>query len=153
MDANAVSNPKFPLVESVVKNLIKLYLNDVGLLTNILYRFNIKPVIDTQAGINLGAVYETVVAQELKAHGHKLFYFDNRKVGEVDFLVNDYNLMQPLPVEVKSGKDYTTHSALDRFLSVPDYGIDKAIVLGNSREVSSSQNGVTYMPVYYIYVS
>ncbi len=150
LDANAVSNPKFPLVESVVKNLIKLYLNDVGLLTNILYRFNIKPVIDTQAGINLGAVYETVVAQELKAHGHNLFYFDNRKVGEVDFLINDYKLLQPLPVEVKSGKDYTTHSALNRFLSVPDYGIDKAIVLGNSREVSSSQKGVTYMPVYYV---
>ena len=35
-------------------------------------------------------MYESVVAQELRAHGHKLFYYDNRKQGEVDYLVDDH---------------------------------------------------------------
>lgn len=84
------------------------------------------------------------------AHGHRLYYYDNRKVGEVDFLVNDYQHLRPLPVEVKSGKDYTVHSALNRFLSVKDYGINRATVLSNSREVSVTEKGVVYMPIYYV---
>ena len=35
-------------------------------------------------------MYESVVAQELRAHGHKLFYYDNRKQGEVNYLVDDH---------------------------------------------------------------
>lgn len=100
------------------------------------------------ASVNLGSLYENVVAQELMAHGHRLYYYDNRKVGEVDFLLNDYEHLSPLPVEVKSGKDYTVHSALNRFLSVKDYGISRAIVLSNSREVRATDKGVVYMPVY-----
>ena len=53
-----------------------------------------------------------------------------------------------LPIEVKSGKDYDEHSALDRFLSVKDYGITEAAVLCNEREVRKD-GGATYMPVYY----
>ena len=67
--------------ESLQKNLLKLYLNDVGLLTGQLYHNNIRPVLDDMRSINLGSVYESVVAQELRAHGHKLFYYDNRKLG------------------------------------------------------------------------
>ena len=85
--------------------------------------------------INLGTVYESVVAQELAAHGFKLHYYDNKKKGEVDFLVDDYEGLTVLPLEVKSGKDYTEHSALTKFLQVPDYGINRAIVFSNEREV------------------
>ena len=46
ISVNAISNPHFPLSESLQKNLLKLYLNDVGLLTGILYRNNIRPVLD-----------------------------------------------------------------------------------------------------------
>jgi predicted AAA+ superfamily ATPase len=70
LDVRAISNPKFPLLESAKKNLIKLYLNDVGLLTNLLYGNNIRAVLDDVPQINLGIVYESVVAQELKAHGY-----------------------------------------------------------------------------------
>lgn len=150
LGVDCISNPKFPLVESLVKNLVKLYMNDIGLLSGILYRYNVAPVLSDTASVNLGALYENVVAQELVAHGHRLYYYDNRKVGEVDFLVNDYQHLRPLPVEVKSGKDYTVHSALNRFLSVKDYGINRAIVLSNSREVSTTEKGVVYMPVYYV---
>ncbi|MDY5033456.1 MAG: AAA family ATPase, partial [Prevotella sp.] len=83
IDVHAISNPKYPLSESVHKNLLKLYLNDVGMLTGRLYEYNITPVMKDERSINLGSVYESVVAQELKAHGHDLFYYDNAKKGEV----------------------------------------------------------------------
>lgn len=148
LGVDGISNPKFPLAESLIKNLVKLYMNDVGLLSGILYRYNVAPVLSDTASVNLGSLYENVVAQELVAHGHRLYYYDNRNVGEVDFLLNDYQHLAPLPVEVKSGKDYTVHSALNRFLSVKDYGISRAIVLSNSREVRLTEKGVVYMPVY-----
>ncbi len=149
LSVHAISNPHFPLSESLQKNLLKLYLNDVGLLTGQLYRNNIRPVLDDMRSINLGSVYESVIAQELRAHGHKLFYYDNRKQGEVDYLIDDYTAMCAYPIEVKSGKDYTVHSALNNLLKNPDYNIQAAAVISNER--SMYQEGkVTYMPVYFV---
>ncbi len=144
----SISNPTFPLIESESKNLLKLYMNDVGLLTGILYGTNINAVLRDEHSVNLGAVYESVVAQELHAHGHLLHYYDNKQRGEVDYLVDDYNSLSVLPIEVKSGKDYTVHSALDKFLSTPDYHIHEAIVLSNEQKVYRN-GGITYMPIYY----
>ena len=149
IDVRAVSNPRYPLSESVHKNLLKLYLNDVGMLTARLFRNNLSPILGDERSVNLGAVYENVVAQELKAHGCRLFYFDNRHKGEVDFLVDDFNSMSILPIEVKSGKDYTVHSALNNLLSTPDYHVSKGLVLSNERKVRVV-GGITYMPVYYV---
>lgn len=146
---NAVSTPVFPLIESSGKNLLKLYLNDVGLLTNILYQNNIRAVLDDAAGVNLGAVYETAVAQELAAHGHPLFYYDNKHNGEVDFLIDDYQELSTCPVEVKSGKDYSIHSAISRFISNADYHVKRGVVLSNSREIYE-KDGIVYMPIYYV---
>lgn len=149
LDASAISNPRFPLIESVSKNLIKLYLNDVGLLTHILYNNNENAVLNDQRSINLGTVYESVVAQELKAHGFKLHYYDNKQNGEIDFLINDYDSLSVLPIEVKSGKDYYIHSALHRLMANNEYNIKKAIVFSNTREISQKGN-IVYMPIYYI---
>ena len=149
LEVSAISNPKYPLAESAHKNLMKLYLNDVGLLTMLLYKNNIRPVISDEDSVNLGSVYESVVAQELKAHGHKLFYYDNKQRGEVDFLIDDYSSTTILPIEVKSGKDYTRHSALNNLLKVRDYDIVSGLVLSNSREIKTVGN-VSYMPVYYV---
>ena len=124
-------------------------MNDVGLLTNLLYGLNIKPVLEDMASINLGAVYETLVAQELKAHGFPLFYYDNKKVGEVDFIIDDMMSLSSIPIEVKSGKDYSVHSALDRFLSVVDYNVKKAFVLSNERTTKVKDN-IVYAPIYSI---
>ena len=146
---DAVSTPVFPLLESSGKNLLKLYLNDVGLLTGILYQNNIRAVLDDTVGVNLGAVYETAVAQELAAHGHPLYYYDNKHNGEVDFLIDDYQELSTLPIEVKSGKDYSVHSALSRFVSNDDYHVKRGVVLSNSREICE-KNGIVYMPVYYV---
>lgn len=148
LSVQSVSNPKFPLLESENKNLIKLYMNDVGLLTNLLYGVNINAVLNDDRSINLGSVYESVVAQELRAHGYTLHYYDNKQRGEVDFLIDDYENLTVMPIEVKSGKDYTVHSALDKFLNTEDYNVKKAVVLNNEREVRE-KNGVVYQPIYY----
>ena len=147
LDVHAISNPKYPLKESVQKNLLKLYLNDVGMLTSQLYHNNLRPILGDENSVNLGAVYENVVAQELKAHGHSLFYYDNRQRGEVDFLIDDYSSLSILPIEVKSGKDYTVHSALNKMLSVPDYHVLSGLVVSNAREVGADGK-VLYLPIY-----
>lgn len=149
LEVKAISTPVFPLIESSGKNLLKLYLNDVGMLTSILYRNNIRAVLDDNKSINLGTVYESVIASELKAHGFNLFYYDNKNKGEVDFLIDDYNDLSVVPMEIKSGKDYTVHSALNHFVSNEDYGIKKGYVLSNAREVKR-KGKIIYMPVYYI---
>lgn len=148
LEVSAISNPRFPLVESEQKRLVKLYINDVGLLTNLLYDLNVNAVLQDTKSINLGTVYESAVAQELAAHGFRLHYYDNKQKGEVDFLIDDYTRLKVLPIEVKSGKDYTEHSALTKFLNTPDYSIDRAIVFSNERKVFLKK-GVTYLPIYY----
>lgn len=147
LDVNAITTPVFPLTQSVGKNLLKLYLNDVGLLTDILYGNNIRAILDDQTGINLGAVYESVVAQELAAHGCKLFYYDNRSKGEVDYLIDDYESLSAVPIEVKSGKDYSVHSARNTFVKNDDYNVKKAFVLSNAREITT-KGRITYLPIY-----
>lgn len=149
LEVRAISQPKFPMLESCKKNLLKLYLNDVGLLSGLLYGRNARAVLDDEKSINLGSVYESVVAQELYAHHHQLYYYDNKKNGEVDFLIENYDLLTVVPIEVKSGKDYKIHSALDTFVKTKDYNIKEAIVLSNEREVSIQQ-GITYLPIYYV---
>ena len=149
LSVQAISNPSFPLIESTGKNLIKLYLNDVGLLSNILYGNNIRAILDNKKSINLGSVYETVVASELAAHNHKLFYYDNRNNGEVDFLIDDYESLSSVPIEVKAGKDYTIHSALNNLLRNDGYKIEKAYVVSNERKIYKN-NKIIYIPVYFV---
>lgn len=147
LNVQAISNPTFPLLETAGKNLLKLYLNDVGLLTGILYGNNIRAILEDNKSINLGSVYETVVASELIAHGYRLFYYDNRSKGEVDFLIADHEKLSSLPLEVKSGKDYTVHSALNNLVSNEDYHIKGAYVLSNERKIIT-KGKITYIPVY-----
>jgi predicted AAA+ superfamily ATPase len=149
LEVKAISQPTYPLIENSGKNLLKLYLNDIGILSGIYFRNNISAIMQDQCGVNLGAVYESFVAQELRAHGNPLYYYDNKKVGEVDFLTDSAETLSVVPIEVKSGKDYTIHSALDRFLSVRDYAVKRAYVLSNAPEVRVD-GGITYMPIYYI---
>ena len=146
----AVSNPIFPLIESSSKNLIKLYFNDVGILTNILYKNNINAILNVDSGVNLGSVYETAVAMELFAHGHQPYYFDSKKVGEVDFLINNYADLSILPIEVKSGKNSYEYRAIPKLID-PDgnYKLSKGYVLSNKNECSF-KNNLYFYPVYMI---
>lgn len=149
LSVQAVSNPVFPMIQSTGKNLLKLYLNDVGILSGILYGNNIRAILDDDRSINLGSVYENVVASELSAHGHKLFYYDNRHKGEVDYLIDDYDSLSVIPIEVKSGKDYTVHSALNTFVKNEDYHIKKAFVLSNERTLTT-KGKICYLPIYHV---
>lgn len=149
LDAKAVSEPKFPLVQSSSKNLIKLYMNDVGLLTSVLYKNNINAILDDETGVNLGAVYETVVAEELKAHNHELYYYDRKKVGEVDYLIDNYDALNVLPVEIKSGKDYKNFRALPKIILDPNYRMTKGYVFNNEREIKK-EDKIIYYPIYFI---
>ena len=149
LNTKAISEPKFPLIQSSSKNLIKLYLNDVGLLTNILYKNNINAILNDQKGVNLGAVYETVVAEELSSHNHQLFYYDRKNVGEVDYLIDDYDSLSILPLEIKSGKDYLNFKVLPKLLKEPNYRIQNGYVFSNNQEVKIDEK-IIFMPIYYI---
>lgn len=148
LQVKAVSTPVFPLVESSSKNLIKLYYNDVGLLTNILYSKNINAILSKDSGVNLGSVYETACAQELAAHGNTLYYFDSKKVGEVDFLINDYDSLSILPIEIKSGNDQNNFRAIPKLIKEP-YNLKRGLVFGNENIVKEENNLIIY-PIYMI---
>ena len=147
LECKAISQPTYPLNQNEGKNLLKLYMNDVGMLTALLYRNNIKAIMDDECCVNLGAVYESFVAQELTAHGNECYYYDNKKNGEVDYLIDDPSNLTTMPIEVKSGKDYNVHSALDKFIEIKDYNINKAYVVSNEYRVFTD-GVITYMPIY-----
>ena len=94
---------------------------------------------------NLGGVYENVVAQQLTAQGHQLFYYQTRKRGEVDFVVDAGNGKAVL-IEVKSGRYYHAHAALDHVLETEGYNVDLGIVL--SRGNIERRGKVLYLPLY-----
>ena len=150
LPANAVSSFRFPLGEWSVKDLMKLYYNDVGILTYLLFKNNVKPFLGDVPAINLGSVYETVVAQELIAHGHKLFYFDSKKVGEVDYLVNDYDSLSILPIEVKSGRTGYEYRALPKLVDPKgNYRLGQEMVLQNANRLVFADNILT-APIYMV---
>ena len=148
--ARAVSNPVFPLTESASKNLVKAYYNDVGLLTNILYKNNIGAVLNNDKGTNLGSVYETVAAMELVAHGHQLYYFDSKKVGEVDFLINDYDNLSITPIEIKSGNDQNNYRAIPKLVDKSgNYKLRTGYIFGN-KNIVNKDNDLIIFPIYMI---
>ncbi|MBQ4140664.1 MAG: ATP-binding protein [Clostridia bacterium] len=148
-EVKAVSTPVYPLCQTQGKNLLKLYMNDVGLLSNLLFRYNTKPILEDVRSVNLGALYETAVAGQLKSLGHDLYYYDNRTKGEVDFLIDDYEELAVLPIEVKSGRDYMIHSAIDKFLGNSEYPVTRGAVLSNNREIKIVGK-ITYYPIYFV---
>lgn len=146
----AISNPVFPLNESMAKNLLKLYYNDVGILTCLLYKNNINAILETDKGVNLGSVYETVASMELIAHGHELFYFDSKKVGEVDFLINDYDNLTVLPIEIKSGNDQNNFKAIPKLIAKDgNYKLPHGYIFGN-KNIVETKDRLTTLPIYMI---
>lgn len=149
LGVKAISNPTFPLIESSSKNLIKLYFNDVGILTNILYKNNINAILN-DTGLNLGSVYETFAAMELIAHGHELYYFDSKKVGEVDFLLNDYDDLSVLPIEIKSSKTSYEFRAIPKLVDKNNnYKLNKGYIFSN-QNIIKCENDLYTFPIYLI---
>ena len=144
LPANVVDEPKIPLLLSKSQNLFKLFSNDVGLLAA-QYGNEIQlKILQHKTTMNFGSIYENVAAEELTAHGYTLYYYNSKKFGEIDFVIEEAGKV--LPIEIKSGKDYYRHNAMDNVLDLPDYGIDEGYVFCNGNiEVADR---VTYFPIY-----
>lgn len=139
-----VQEPQVPLLLSKATNLFKLFLSDVGLLAA-MYADGLQiRILNKENNINFGSVYENAVAQELCAHGFEVYYFNNKKQGELDFVIEFEG--KALPLEVKSGKDYTKHRALNHVLESPNYHIQNAIVFCNENIEVKDQ--IFYCPIY-----
>ncbi len=141
-----VTEPRFPLGLNANRSAFKLYMNDVGLLT---YRLAGTVSLDMLAGrdnVNYGSIYENYVAQELRSKDAGLFYYNSTKNGEVDFVTQDLARGTVSLIEVKSGKDYVRHRALNNLLSVKDYEIESAYVLCNANVEHAGP--VVYLPIY-----
>ncbi len=142
-----VEAPASPLLASKQRNLFKLFYSDVGLLTSSYSRKTAFSLLGETPETNHGSVYESVVAQELAAHGYPLYYFNSKKLGEIDFVIENRD-GEVLPIEVKSGKSYRRHSAIDNVLGVKNYHLDTAYVLG--AENIQRVDKVLYAPIYCI---
>lgn len=139
-----VEAPVLPLELAKLRNLFKLFSNDVGLLASQYAQGIQLRILNDEAGVNFGAVYENAVAQELRAHGFDLYYFNSKKQGELDFVIKCDDRV--LPLEVKSGKNYERHNALKNVLASEEYGIQKAYVLCNGNVQAKGK--AIYLPVY-----
>lgn len=139
-----VTQPVAPLEANGKRSLLKLFMGDTGLLCAASMGNVQLDVLQGNLEVNMGSIAENVVAQELRAHGFDLYYFNSKSEGEVDFVVQDGGSVVPL--EVKSGDDWTRHKALDNVLGVSAWGLENAYVLckGNVRQ----DGGVTYLPLY-----
>ena len=139
-----IEEPKLPLELAKLRNLFKLFSNDVGLLS-CQYADGIQlRILNNDIDINYGSIYENAVAEELYSHGLKLYYFNSKKQGELDFVIKLDDKI--LPIEVKSGKNYLRHNALKNVIENKDYEIEKAYVLYN--ENIKRVGNIVYLPIY-----
>ena len=138
------TEPRIALNQNMKSSLVKLYMSDVGLLTNI-YGPSMKiGLLSDKKSINSGGIYENAVAQELSTHGYPLYYYNSKRQGELDFVIEHRGNV--VPIEVKSGKDYYVHSALDNCLNNEEYEMNEAIVFSNYNV--SVKGKVKYLPIY-----
>lgn len=139
-----VEEPKMPLLLARSRNLFKLFQNDIGLLAA-QYAEGIQlRIIKGDKDINFGSIYENAVAQELVAHGLEPYYYNNKKRGELDFVIELGGKV--LPIEVKSGKDYDTHRALSNIMDCNEYDLSEAVVFNNDN--LRVEGKIVYAPIY-----
>ena len=138
--------PKAPLILSKSKNQFKLFMSDVGLLTSSYPDYISKELLNMnpEYEINNGALFENFISQELVSMNIQPYYFKNKNIAEIDFLIEYDN--QVIPLEIKSGKDYKIHKALDNLLNTREYSIKKAYILSPSNIEIDDKN--IYLPIY-----
>jgi predicted AAA+ superfamily ATPase len=143
-----VSEPLYPLKLSQESNLFKLFMNDVGLLTSTFMKDTSLAILNRNVNVNYGSIYENLVAQELKAHGFELYYYRSKKQGELDFVVQTSG-GTILPIEVKSGKDFKRHNAMNNIVTSEVYPISEGYVLCESNLIKDER--FTYLPLYLLF--
>lgn len=139
-----VETPKIPLKLSKSRSLFKLFMSDVGLLASEYSQGIQLKIISGDDKLNYGAIFENYIAQELTACEHDLYYYNNKKRGELDFLI-EYD-GEVLPIEVKSGKDYKVHRALSNIMDCGEFNLNRALIFNNSN--LKVEGKLTYTPIY-----
>ncbi|MCQ2204458.1 MAG: AAA family ATPase [Bacteroidales bacterium] len=138
------------------KNRFKMYVGDTGLMVTLCfwdkkYADNViyEKLLSDKLSVNLGYVYENLVAQMLRAAGNKLYYYtfpkDERHNYEVDFLLSRGAKLWP--VEVKS-EGYSSHPSLDAFCNKFSSRIDKRLLV-YTKDLRKDGH-TTLLPVYMI---
>lgn len=140
------SAPVSPLRLNEKRNLFKLFLNDTGLLTAMSLGDIQFELLQGELDINSGSILENVFAQALASKGLDLFYYDSKSTGELDFVVQNGKDIDIL--EIKSGKDYKKHRALDKALQVKDWQFQRKIVFCKSDVKAEGE--ILYLPFYMI---
>ena len=143
-----VEAPLVPLLASKSSNIFRLFSSDTGLLTCQYPTETKMELINKNSQVNNGAHFENAVVQQLVANGFEPYFCKKKNLGELDFVIEMEG--QVVPIEVKSGKAYKAHKALDNYLNVSDYHINKAYVLSTANVEKAGQ--VIYLPIYMCYL-
>ena len=151
------NDPNIGLANAKDLRRFKLFLSDTGLFTTLVFKDknfteNIiyEKLLSEKLSVNLGYVYENVVAQILSTNGHALYYYTflNEKTNhnyEIDFLISKKNKL--CPIEVKSS-GYSVHKSLDAFSNkYSDRILDKYLVYTKDLKKDAD---ILMMPVYMV---
>lgn len=136
---------RYKLFNSDVGLFITLAFKDKKYTENIIYNKLLSDKLD----VNLGYVYENVVAQMLIAKGNNFYYTMKSETSnhlyEIDFLTSVKDKICPL--EVKSG-NYRTHKSLDAFCNKFSNRIGSKYVV-HTKDYKW-ENGIYYIPMYMV---
>ena len=136
-------DPNVGLSVNEDRTFLKCYMGDTGLLVS--HAFSEKEIaegelyrqiLNDNLSINEGMLFENAIAQCLTANGYHLFFYTryneekHRNDIEIDFLISNGSKTKPkiFPIEVKSGKRYTTIS-LERFIELYSNRIGQAYII------------------------
>lgn len=140
---------------------IKCYMADTGLFIS--HAFDDKGIVSEEVYLKIlkdklemngGMIIENIVAQMLRASGHKLFFFssqsrtDKESRMEIDFLISKAKVTSRhniSPIEVKSTQRYTTNS-LNKCIRKYGQYLDVPYVIHTADY--KIENGITYLPLY-----
>lgn len=141
-----VTEPQPPLQLNEKRNIFKLFMNDTGLLCAACMKNIQFDILQGNVAVNMGSILENLFAQAIKCNGFSLNYYESKKYGEIDFVVQN-GMMIDL-IEIKSGNDYTKHPALDNMIKTDNWSFGEKIVFckGNIRK----QGEILYLPWYMI---
>lgn len=154
------NDPNVGLSLNEDRTLIKCYMGDTGLLVSHAFTESeiaegelYKQILHDNLSLNEGMLFENAIAQCLVAKGYKLFFYTHyseekhRNDIEIDFLISNGSKIKPkiYPIEVKSGKRYTTKS-LERFIEKYRQRIGKAYVIHPKN--LSVKDDIIYIPSY-----
>ena len=133
----------------------KMYVADTGIFVTLAFwdkKFTENVIYSKLLGdklsVNLGYVFENMVAQMLRANGHRLFYHtflreDGKNYHEVDFLIADGAKLKP--VEVKSS-GYKSHVSIDRFCEKYSSRVERSYIV-YTKDLRKEGNTL-YLPIY-----